>query len=385
MIKKEKEGEIPMKKLKVSELKPGMKVATSVIDNMGRELLKPGTILKENMILRLKIYGIREVIVEAESEKEKESAGNIALIFKQTRDRALECVKNVMRNMEKGSPTDVKEIKNTVTEMVDKAMLTQNVMTNLIFLRSYDHCIYTHSVNVCALSLIIGLYLEMDKNQLEELGCGALLHNIGMVRIPREIWDHPGTLTAEQYEEVKKHTVYGRSLLREMRGIPNIAPEIAYEHHERMNGTGYPRGIPGHKINKFAKIVAVADVYAALISDRRYRKKRVPPEAIKLILGESGNLFDQKIIRTFLSHMSIYPVGSVVLLNTGEIGIVIATNKNLPFRPKLSIVFDKEGNRLNYTKIVDLAEEGTNSYFIVRSLGEESLNIDISAELERVL
>jgi HD-GYP domain-containing protein (c-di-GMP phosphodiesterase class II) len=383
MIKKKKEEEIPMKKVRVNELKPGMKLATSVIDHLGRELLKPGTVLKENLILRLRIYGIKEVLIEGESSERVEE--NLASIFKETKNKAVECVKSVMRNMEAGNKQDAKEIRETVEDLVDKTMLAQNLMNNLIFLKSYDHCLYTHSVNVCALSLIIGIYLEYDKSQLEELGCGALLHNLGMVKIPKEIWDHPGTLTAEQYEEIKKHPIYGRSLLKTIKGIPNVASEIAYEHHERMNGSGYPRGVPGYKINPFARIVSVADVYAALVSDRRYRRKKIPPEAIKLVLGESENLFDKKVIRAFLSHMSIYPVGSVVLLNNGEIGLVIGTHRNLPFRPKLTIVFDKNGNKLTYTKIIDLAEEGNSSYFIVRSLEEENLNLDISAELEKVL
>ena len=373
------------KRIKIGEVIPGMKLAAPILDYLGRELIKGGVVLKDNLIVKLKVRGVPEVLIMTEEgepeEEKKKKVDRLEVLFKQTHNKAIECTRRVMQNLETGgTPDEEEEVKNVVKEMVSRAISSQNILTNLVYLKSYDNYLYTHSVNTCALSLIIGVYLDYSRERLFELGVGSLLHDLGMTKVPRELYDHPGAVTTEQFEAIKKHTLYGRNLIKQMKEISSSAIAVAYQHHERADGSGYPRGITNLQIHQFARIVAVSDVYEALISARRYRRERIPAEAMRTVLGE-GNLFDSRVVRAFLGHMSIYPVRSVVVLNNEEIGLVIGTRRNFPFRPQIKVIFDSEGNRLESAKLIDLSESEYTSLYIAKTIDEKTLDLDLSEEL----
>jgi HD-GYP domain-containing protein (c-di-GMP phosphodiesterase class II) len=168
-----------------------------------------------------------------------------------------------------------------------------------------------------------GISLEYDELKLRDLGVGALLHDIGKIEIDPEILNKSGRLLPEEAVEIKGHPIKGFEILRKNPDISLISAHCAYQHHERFDGSGYPRRLNGEQIHEFAHIVAIADVYDALTSDVSYRRAVPVYEAIAIILKASGTLFDENLVNYFIENIAIYPIGTVVRLNTNQIGVVV--------------------------------------------------------------
>jgi HD-GYP domain-containing protein (c-di-GMP phosphodiesterase class II) len=200
---------------------------------------------------------------------------------------------------------------------------------------------------------------------------GALLHDIGMVRVPSYIIEKEGELTSDEYNRVKTHTVYGYRVVLNEIGMENDIADIVMQHHEMYDGSGYPRKLKGKDISVYARIVAVCDVYAAMIKKRSYREEYLSYNAMKNILGGSNRKYDPDIVKAFLSNMAIYPVGSVVQLNNGVIAKVISANPELPLRPKVVVVIDEFGVKPGTGTIIDLETE--KSIFIKNPVAKEDL------------
>ncbi|HPW41973.1 MAG TPA: HD-GYP domain-containing protein, partial [Bacillota bacterium] len=198
--------------------------------------------------------------------------------------------------------------------------------------------------------------MKYDEEKLRELGMGAMLHDIGKTRIPHEILNKPESLTKEEFELVKKHTSYGYELLKRSDVLSTYASYIALTHHERHDGEGYPLGLRGEEIHEFARIVSVADVFDAITSDRVYKKRINVNEAVEYLIGMGDHQFDYNIVRSFIEHITIYPPGTCVLLNSGEKAIVVDVNKKYPNRPIVRILADGEGQIPTVPVEIDLTK-----------------------------
>jgi HD-GYP domain-containing protein (c-di-GMP phosphodiesterase class II) len=218
-----------------------------------------------------------------------------------------------------------------------------------------DDYTFAHSVNVCVLSIISGIGLGYSISRLKELGVGAILHDIGKLKVPQELLKKPSQLTVEEFEEIKKHTIYGYEILKNNKKVSMVSAFIAFGHHERYDGSGYPLQLKGESIHHCARIVAVADVYDALTSDRVYRKKIKPHEAIEYILSLSAHHFDEEIVQSFIRFVAIYPVGTGVILNTKERGVVISENKDMPTKPVIRVVYSEKGKKVSKYYEIDLS------------------------------
>jgi len=201
-----------------------------------------------------------------------------------------------------------------------------------------DNYTYEHSLNVAVLSVILGLELNLNKNELYNLCLGGLLHDIGKAFIPKELLLKESNLTDEEYTLMKSHAVKGYEYIKGNFQISAFVKVITLQHHERIDGTGYPAGLKGDKINKLAKIVSIADVYDAITSDRPYKKADPPSEAIEFIMGSAGRFFDFHMAKAFLRRIVPYPVGTLVKLSNGQIGIVDEINESFLLRPKIRII-----------------------------------------------
>jgi len=250
----------------------------------------------------------------------------------------------MFQKMVRGGVIDGKGISATGREIVSAIMYDAPLLINIALLKTRSDYLKGHSIAVGILAANIGTALGYSKEQVFELSYGALLHDVGMLKVPKAIVDKKGPLTASERREVNKHPIYGIEILQKMRGIPRSTPLVAYQSHERLDGRGYPKRRSAMLRHDFAKIIAVCDVYEALTSERPYRPAFLPYKAMEyIILHGNQGVFDPKIIKAFLQQVSLFPVGSWVELAGGEKAKVVATNKQDYTKPVLSIVGDTKG------------------------------------------
>jgi HD-GYP domain-containing protein (c-di-GMP phosphodiesterase class II) len=216
-----------------------------------------------------------------------------------------------------------------------------------------------------------GISLSYHDLKLKELGIGALLHDIGKTKIDISILNKEEDLTREEFIEIKKHSEYGFNILRQYPDVSLLSAHIAFQHHERWDGKGYPRQLDGDKILEYARIVAVADVYDALLADRPYRPSYSVSQAITILQRMSGIYLDPECVTALIANIAIYPIGSIVELNSGDIGIVVDNNKETPNRPILKIVYDTKNQRMIRPHEVDLSKLST--VVIRKTLTEEDI------------
>lgn len=244
-------------------------------------------------------------------------------------------------------------------------------MINLSDIRTMDDYTFAHSVNVCILALLTGITLNYSRAALKLLGIGALLHDIGKVCIPLNILNKPGKLTPKEYKEICRHSELGYEMLRQQKGISQVSAQVALQHHERYDGSGYPQGLKGEDIHEFARITGVVDVFDALTADRIYRPAFPNYEAYEMLAAAGNFTHDYKIVEAFLYNIAVYPVGTLVKLNSGDIAVVIGTRRGQSYRPKVKLLFNDSGKAFKEKTIIDLAEEL--KYSVVRVLSEEEM------------
>lgn len=336
--------------LKVNDLKPGMVLDKDVFAN-GMMLLAKGSVIKPSYIAHLAARGIPTITVRAAETKYEDILLNpVQKFYAET----YENVGNIIDQLKGNMPIATSHIFPIVERIMETVFVNQDSMLLLTgFQGVYDYH-YAHSLDVCIYSLITARALDLTYEEIVTLGMGALLHDVGKTRISDQILFKQGSLTAAEYEEVKKHSQHGYDIVIRIPGIKRNVAQIVLQHHERCDGSGYPGNLCGASINPLAKLVAVADIYDALTSDRVYRKKVLPHEAAEFLLGTSNTLLDPEIVKVFLKNIAIYPTGCQVLLNTNEVAIVHDSNPNMPLRPVLKITTDKKGNPLKTPFTCDL-------------------------------
>ncbi len=316
--------------------KPGMKLADNVYKSR-KVLLRAGTVLTPATINALKKRGILEIEVESERDMQALAAGSqeVDIISEEIRLKAEQTIKDIWEEVRNGGRIHIARVRSTVETILEDLSKRNYTFLKLADIRALDNYTFTHSVNVCVLALNLGIASGYTEAELLELGTGALLHDLGKVIIPGDVLNKPGPLNEKEIEIVRKHPAHGFHLLSQEPEIGINAALIPYEHHERYQGDGYPRGLRGDAIHKFAQLVAIADVYDSLTSDRSYRSKLKPYEAVEILIAMSGQGFNPKLVNLLLDNVEIYPVGCIVELNDGSLAVVTSVNKMLPIRPKV--------------------------------------------------
>jgi putative nucleotidyltransferase with HDIG domain len=232
----------------------------------------------------------------------------------------------------------------------------RSALMALTALKDYDDYTFTHMVNVSILTMAQARGLGIDGPLLREIGLAALMHDIGKVKTPSEILNKPDKLTDEEFTIMRRHVVDGAEILRSTPEIPSLAPIVAFEHHLRIDGSGYPFGVTRPALNLATMLCGIADVYDAMRSQRKYQQA-FPSERILAVLQRNdGTQFDQNLVRRFVQLLGIYPVGNLVRLNTGEVAIVLQVHAPDPYRPKVRVLFAGDGERLELTRDVNLWE-----------------------------
>lgn len=282
---------------------------------------------------------------------------------------AIELVKRVFEKGKNNLPIEGKEIVKFVDRLVENLSAQEEAFLRLVQVPIIDEYILFHPVNVCILSVMIGFSLSYDRTRLKELGICALLNDIGMIKVA-PLANLNRKLDTSELEEIKRHVLYGVEILGKSKDIDKVVIYVTSQVHERADGKGYPKGLSNGEIDEYARIIAVIDTYDALIRPRPYRKSLLPHEAMQEILKNKES-FDQSFLKHLVERIGIYPIGSFVEINTGEIGQVSKANKGSPLRPVLEIRFDSGGNQLKHLKTLDLSQHPT--IYIRKPLKEEEL------------
>lgn len=275
---------------------------------------------------------------------------------RKVRDEAESMVREFLNTARLGQEIKTEKITETVSKMVNSVFRNQDALTSLARLKSFDDYTFAHSVNVCILSLTLGRHLGLSKEGIQDLGVGAILHDIGKMLVPEAILNKPGKLTDEEFDEIKKHTFFGSTVLSST-AIKEESMYVALQHHEKYDGSGYQGGLAKKDIHLYARIATVADVYDAMTSNRVYQKGMPPEEALKKMYLMRGAHFEPELVERLIKCLGIYPIGTIVELNTGEVAMVRMINHSHPLQPRVMVLTDKGTRPLPKAFEADLKDE----------------------------
>lgn len=365
-----------MRIVPLSHVKEDYILGKTIYDDQGRVLLMKGVYLKSGLVQRLKELGYSSVYI-----KDGLSTGEIDDIVKpQIRQKAVSTLSKIISDLTKLSEAEndekklkglkektyknVDTLKNVSYEIVNELMARKDVMVNLVDIKSSDNFTYAHSVNVAVLSLVLGISLSLNKYELYDLALGALLHDIGVIFVPKEIARRRKVLNDEELEQYKLHTSKGYEHLGKIVTIKPSVKIVALQHHEQTDGKGYPLGFDGSKINKFAKIVTIADSYDILTSSVDDEVPVPPHEALEYMMSYGGLKFDTNMVKEFIKKIVPFPVGTIVKLSSNDIGIVKDVNPDFPWRPTVTMIKDgKLNDTINLIKAKNITILGVQYTF----------------------
>lgn len=344
-----------MRYVPIQSVKKNSILAKKVYGEDGQVLLQKGVKLTQKYIDRLMARKINGVYIDCEFSKNIEV---VNVISDQLRNKAVQDVKQLFTFAEKDFTSsdsirneNMKSIYGVVEDIVDQILNSEHTLFNLVDLKLFDDYTFYHSVNTAVVSVTIGAAMKMNRKRLFKLGLSGILHDIGKTFIPEETLNKNGKLNAEEWEQMKEHPYLGYRHLKD--NYPSIPPTSLagiLHHHERWNGEGYPNGKIGEEIFEFGRIIAVADVYDALTSDRPYRKALYPHDAIEYIMGSADEYFDLAVVKKFTENIAPYPLGTIVKLSNKKTGIVIENNVGFGLRPVVKIIKDEEENVIQEKK-----------------------------------
>ncbi|MGC5326519.1 HD-GYP domain-containing protein [Brevibacillus sp. SYSU BS000544] len=346
----------------VKHLPIGAVLAEEVHTSLGGLLFPKGTIIQEKDLEFLEAFLIGEVHIEEievskvekkdESKEEKNEAKTPAKkaveknSFEQKYDKAINSLKKLLLRVQGGQNIPVLEVREVITPLLQNVQEQPNILLALNRVASVDTYTYEHSIAVGMLSYTIAKWLKLPEKEWMQIALAGTLVDIGKSKIDPKILWKPTKLTNDEFEEMKKHTLYGYQLIKASPGLNEGVALAALQHHEREDGSGYPLGLKGNQLHIYSKIVAVADVYHAMCSDRVYKKAASPYEVVDQLLQDSFGKLDPGIVHTFINGITQFAVGTVVELSNGVIGKIIFTDRNNPTRP----LIETNG------KIINLAE-----------------------------
>lgn len=333
-----------MQKFSIKYLRPGMRVTRPIYHSTGQLLLKRGTILTEKYIERLQRLYIPAVYVCREQQNQpltfnRQACGDV--IDEEIRQEALTNVSAIFTNYKATESLNIQQITDTTSMILDSVLKNQDNLIQAADIRSYDDYTFSHSVNVCIMSSMLGILLGYNEMQLRELALGTLMHDIGKMKITLEILNKKGKLNDEEFALIKYHPVYGYNILRACGSYSLKVCKIALQHHEKFSGGGYPQGIVGDRISEYARIAAIADVYDALTAERAY-KKAFPAHRAYQIMCDDVNHFDRALLQLFFSHVAIYPVGTTVQMSDGTYGVIVDIEQNCVTSPIVQVIANVE-------------------------------------------
>lgn len=328
-----------MRAVDVEYLQDGQKLAKPIYDDGGRILLHKGTIIKRNYIKRLQDLEIPFVYVEDELVGPLEAED---ILHDSVRIQSIKTIKTTIERAKISKEIDVRAVSEIVNKILDDIASSPDLLITFMDVRSQNLHLFNHSISVAVLAIITGMILKLDQLKLKQLGMGAVLHDIGKSIISGE-----------------EHTTVGFNLIRQNKEINLVCAHVAYQHHERYDGKGYPRGLKAEEIHLFAAITSIANYYDNLVAPKDMKERLYPYQAIEKLVAETGTRFHPDLVIAFTRNIAPYPVGSLVKINSGSLGVVVSLHPNYPTRPIIKLVTDKFGKLLAAFPEIDLLEQKT--------------------------
>lgn len=319
----------------------GSVLARPVINSSGRVLLQAGIRITASYIERLKDMGYDVLFIEDDRLEDVEFHTTITA---QTREAAYKTLENISKYIECGyeGSINVSRVQETIQQMLSDLLSSDDILGNLTEIQGYDDYTFHHSINSTVIGLVLGIASGYPENKLLELGMGVLMHDIGKIKVPESILNKKTPLLAEEFGEIKHHTTYGFDILRKNNDLSLLSAHIAFQHHEKWDGSGYPRGLKGSELHEYGRLAAIADVYEALTSKRVYRNAIEPNEAYEYVVSQGNKHFDPQVLEVFKKHIAVYPSGTGVFLSNGQRGNVVKQNPAFPNRPFVRVFFENE-------------------------------------------
>jgi putative nucleotidyltransferase with HDIG domain len=314
----------------------GMKLKEDVITNQGIRLLVKGTIITEYLISYLTQWNIEYLDIEDEQEQVVKNRCNKQLKAKKLYHSTVNSIESFMEALKGAAELKMDEIR-TAAGNVLQFVEDNSSLRALNQLKNKDMYTYQHSLNIGIYSALIGKWMEYDQLTIKQLSYAGLLHDLGKTQIDDEILLKPQKLTEQEYNTIKKHTILGYEIIKKSSRLSTNIAMAALQHHEREDGRGYPLGLQGNRIHNFAKIVAIADVFDAMTSERPYKGRQSPFTVVEHLHEESFESLDPKVTRVFLNRIADFYIGSVVVLSNGDVGEIVMMNNNIPTRPLVKV------------------------------------------------
>jgi HD-GYP domain-containing protein (c-di-GMP phosphodiesterase class II) len=289
----------------------------------------------------------------------KESA-SVEKEFDRARDvytRSATLFDDIFRVAATGEVLDGGNLKQAVSQITESVVRNPDALLLVSKLREKSDAAAARALDVSIYMTVFGRFLQQPREDLDLLGLLGLLQDVGKVKLPKEILDKKEELTVEEFALARQHVEFSRQIIAATPGLPTRLPDLAMLHHERFNGSGYPRGLKGPQIGLHGSIAGLVDEFDALTRPRPYAEPMSPSNALNFLYRERGTSFDPALVEQFIQCIGIFPVGSVVELNTGEVGIVITQNLMRRLKPRVMVVLDEKGRPMRPNKMLDLAKD----------------------------
>ncbi|MBP1934075.1 HD-GYP domain-containing protein [Ammoniphilus resinae] len=350
-----------MRLVSIYNCRSGMILGKAVYHENGKMLISNGMELTDRFINRLNEQGVTHLYILDPLTDDIVIDETIPF---ELRTRTIQMIQTLFKNIHevkgKRKLSDlirISDFQKSIQNIISLLQSNKRVVDLLTHIHVKDNYLFSHSFNVMIYTSALAVEKGLPSEKIYEIAVGCLLHDIGKLLLPEEILHKPGRLTNEEFAQIKEHTNIGFELLRKEWDIPLLAAHCAFQHHEKWDGTGYPRGLKGEEIHPYARIMAVGDVFDALTTHRVYRRAMLPHEAMELIFSETNLHFEQGIVELFRKKIAIYPIGVTVKLSTGETGVVVAYNQHCIDRPIIRIFKGESGEDLKSLKEIDLSKE----------------------------
>ncbi len=389
-----------LKKISVSSLLPGMFVESVTKQKGSYKIANQGWVKSQAAIDKLVAAGIEEVEIDPdktlhdEQQTENPTPADIEgepAVFDPTKpqvsfnseinkaqtlyNEAKQLQSKAFQDIKDGKRINVEPFKEVANGFIDSVFRNQDALACITRIREKDAYLLEHSVNVSVLMTIFAKHLGIERDIIHELASGALLHDIGKIKVPDHILNKPGKLTEAEFNEVKQHAKYSHEILLEA-GLSEIAVEIAGFHHERLDGSGYPFALQGEQLSQYVRMISIVDVYDALTAKRVYKDGMNPINAFKILRNDCPHGFDLDLVNKFIKCVGVHPVGTLVKLKSEKLGIVAKSNFDAPLKPVVKVFYSAKHRHYTEVKDIDLASSKVNDE-LEASIKPEEFNIDL--------
>ncbi|MDC5707694.1 HD-GYP domain-containing protein [Vibrio europaeus] len=272
-----------------------------------------------------------------------------------------------------GKPIHVSELDDLADDMIESVLLDSDALHCVSALRNKDEYLLEHSVNVATLLVTFGKHLGLPKETLKQLAIGGIIHDVGKIKVDDKVLHKPARLTPEEFEHMKLHQVYAKEIITTVTGLSDVSRDVCLMHHEKLDGNGYPAGLKGDEIPLHGRMSCIVDIYDALTADRCYKQGMSPAEAFKILLSLTPNHLDKELVYKFINCIGVFPVGALVELSDGRVGIVWTSNSHEPLKPEIKCFYSRKYRRFVDVSFVDMK---TTKLTIKKAIAPSQLEVD---------